>query len=781
MTERRFTTGLELSRRDALAGALAVGLFFSKSAAALPRVAPPTGASKLTLWYRQPAHYWVEALPVGNGGLGAMIYGGTTCERLQLNEDTFWAGGPYDPSSAEAREALPEVRKLIFDGRFAEAQAIAQEKMMARPIRQMSYQTLGELALETGAPARAEEYRRWLDLETAEAVVEWRAGERRFRRTVYASAADNVIVVDCEADGEPFDLAIVWPEGEASIQGDVLWRVGGNKGQHGVDGALSFATGVKVIAKGGEIAPRERGIGVRAARRVVLLIAAATSYRDWRNVDADPVAAVREALDQASQHSPEELRTRAVAEHRRLFDGFDLDLGPDPFPDIATDERIRYSHERGRDDPFLAALYVQYARYLLISCSRPGSQPANLQGLWNDSDSPPWGSKYTININTEMNYWPAERLGLGECVEPLIRLVEDLAESGRRTARINYGARGWVAHHNTDLWRATAPIDAAFYGLWPMGGAWLCQHLWDRWDYTRERAVLERIYPLMRDAGLFFLDTLIEHPDGSGLVTCPSMSPENAHRPGVSLCAGPAVDRQILRELFANIIAAAEELGVDEGLRHEFAAARARLPADRIGEAGQLQEWLDDWDMTAPEIQHRHVSHLYAVHPGHEIGPETPELYKAARRSLEIRGDDATGWGIGWRINLWARLGDGLRAYTVLRKLFGPDRTYPNMFDAHPPFQIDGNFSGAAGVIEMLARDRPQALELLPALPPAWTEGAIANLRLRGAMSLDMRWRQGRVVEAAITALRDAERVLIYNGRSRRLHFKAGRTTRLPV
>ena len=761
-----------VTRRRVVSGGLAAASLYATGLRAHPLTAKPEVDTAWLLWYRQPARHWVEALPIGNGRLGGMIFGGTEHETIQLNEDTLWAGGPYDPANPGARVALPQVRDLIRQGRFKEAQQLADEEMMARPLRQMSFQTLGNLHIDTEGAGSAGRYRRWLDLDRAVAVTEWNAGDRLVRRTAYSSAADNVLVVEYETGGRPLCATVRFSDG-SDIRGDELWLRGRNRSEHGVPGALEYAVAVKVDGVA-ELRAVPAGIRVSCKDKLRLLVSAHTSYRNWRNADADPAAAVRDDIDSASALDADACMSRHIEAHHRLFRGFDIHLGDDPFPDIPTDERIRFSHDRNRDDPYLVALYLQFARYLLISSSRPGCQPANLQGLWNDSNEPPWGSKYTININTEMNYWPAEPTGLGRCVEPLVRMVEDLAESGSRTARMNYGARGWVVHHNTDLWRASAPIDGAFYGLWPTGGAWLCKHLWDRWDFTRDRAILERIHPLLRDAGLFFLDTLVDAADGSGLVTSPSMSPENAHRPDVSICEGPAMDRQLLRELFANIIEASELLDADPELRREFSEAMQRLPDDRVGSAGQLQEWLEDWDMSVPEIQHRHVSHLYAVYPGHAIGPETPELYKAARRSLEIRGDDATGWGIGWRINLWARLGDGKRAYTVLKKLLGPERTYPNLLDAHPPFQIDGNFGGAAGILEMLLRDRPRDLELLPALPDAWPSGFVDGVRLRGGIRARIEWSEGRLRRAVFRSDVATERDVRYAGMTHALRLQPG-------
>ncbi len=414
----------------------------------------------------------------------------------------------------------------------------------------------------------------------------------------------------------------------------------------------------------------------------------------------------------------------------------------------------------------------------MLASSRPGTQPANLQGIWNDLTDPPWGSKYTVNINTEMNYWLPDAANLPECMEPLIRLVEDVAITGRETARVMYDAPGWVLHHNTDLWRATAPIDGPKWGLWPTGGAWLCAHLWDHVGFGSDDALVERLYPLIVGAAEFFAHTLVPLDGTDLLVTAPSVSPENEHPHGTSLCYGPAMDSQILRDLFSAAIEAGERLGRDADLREKFAAIRTRLPADRIGKAGQLQEWLEDWDLDVPEIHHRHVSHLYALYPAHQISPDTTtELAEAARKSLNLRGDEATGWGTGWRINLWARLRDGERAHSILQRLLSPDRTYPNMFDAHPPFQIDGNFGGAAGVLEMLVQSRPGMLHLLPALPPEWPTGSLRGVRARGGIEIDMTWRDGRVSTLKLKSSRPQVLTLRTGGYADELDLGAGWTT----
>jgi alpha-L-fucosidase 2 len=789
---------LELTRRElckAMGAGLAVGVVavagegvaapVANPSVELPPVAPKDA---LKLWYPQPATEWVEALPVGNGRLAAMVWGGIAHERLQLNEDTLYAGGPYDATSPDALAALPQVRELIFAGRYAEAEKLADEKLLSRPLKQMPYQPLADLLLDFDRADGIADYRRELDLDSAIATTTFASGGALHRREVFVSPVDQCIVVrlSCNQPGRvSLRIGIDSPQaGQVVAAQDGLLFSGNNAGFAGIEGQLRFALRVLPKATGGSVRVLRDRIHVENADEVVLLLTAATSYRRYDDVSGDPLTATTQTLRTAAAFDYPTLLQRHLAEHRRLFRRVAIELGSSEAAKLPTDERVR--RFAGGDDPALAALYHQYGRYLLICSSRPGSQPANLQGVWNDLMMPPWESKYTININTEMNYWPSEPSALHECVEPLEAMLFDLAQTGAHTAKAIYDAPGWVVHNNTDLWRQAGPIDGAQWSLWPLGGVWLLQQLWDRWDYGRDRAYLKKIYPLFKGAAEFFVATLQRDPTTGAMVTNPSISPENQHPFGAAVCAGPSMDAQLLRDLFAQCIAMGKLLGVDDAFGAQLTQLRSQLPPHRIGQAGQLQEWQQDWDMQAPEIHHRHVSHLYALHPSSQINVrDTPDLAAAAKRSLEIRGDNATGWGIGWRLNLWARLRDGEHAYRILELLLAPDRSYPNLFDAHPPFQIDGNFGGNAGITEMLVQSWGGTVFLLPALPKAWLNGSVRGLRVRGAASLDLSWEQGQLKNAVLHSdngghyeISYADQVLAFElgaGRERRVGLKNNR------
>ena len=751
--------------------------------------------SSFKLTFDKPAAKWTEALPLGNGRIGAMVFGGTEDERLQINESTLWGGRPHDYTNPDAYSHLDEIRQLIFAGKIEEAEELS-ENLMGKPRLLMPYQPFCDVRLHFSGHGQATEYRRELHLDAAIAETAYKIGATNFRREVFVSYPDQVLVVRITAN-EPgqvtFSVGMDSPQAGTNVEAtanDKLQLTGqiqprqnrpsswtGSWDQPG----MRFAAILKVLPERGSVRNAGGRLEISGANAVTILFSNATSFKNYRDISSDALGAAGAYLERASKRSYDSLRKRHLDDFRPLFSRVQLRLGEDRSTE-STDQRIKNFAEN--EDPTLLALYFEFGRYLLIAASRPGGQPANLQGIWNEDLLPAWSSKMTTNINLEMNYWQADTGDLWETQEPLWSLIRDLRVSGSDTACVDYHSKGWVLHHNTDIWRATTPVDGA-WGIWPTGGVWLANQMWDHYEFSGDGEFLRRdAYPAMKEAAGFALDTLVEAPAGTPLagrlVTNPSTSPENQYvlnRRPHHLTYAPTMDIELIREIFKNCQRAAEILGTDAEFRSELDRAEKRLPPLQIGKRGQLQEWIKDYDEVEP--QHRHVSHLYSLYPGHDISLKTtPELAAAAKKTLELRGDGGTGWSTVWRVALWARLHNPEHAYNNLKILITTS-TLPNMFDLCPPFQIDGNLGGPAAITEMLVQSTPDEITVLPALPRQWPSGSLQGVRVRGGGKVDITWKDDRLTEFRLRSDLAVKYRVKYGGNTANIRIQPEKAIRL--
>ena len=759
----------------------------------------------LKLWYDAPARQWTDALPLGNGRLGAMVFGTPAQERIQINEETIWGGGPHNNVNYAAKDGLDQIRQALWEGRRSDAQALCDQYISSKSAHGMPYQTAGSLMLDFNGITDFTDYYRELDIDRAVAMTRFKANGVEYTRECFVSFPDQVIVMRLTASAKgalTFNASYNLPYREdriisrsAQVTGKQAVMTVSCKGDdhEGIEGKIRFTDKTLIVPEGGQMTADDNTIAVNGADAVTIYISIGTNFVNYQSVSGDENQVADRWIEPLSKGKKkyDKMLADHIAAYQKQFHTVTLDLGTNDQAKLPTDQRVAQFAQTF--DPQLVELYFQFGRYLLICCSQPGGQAANLQGIWNESRQAPWDGKYTTNINVEMNYWPAFVCGIPQTFDPFLQLVKDCAEHGKETAQM-YGCRGWTLHHNTDIWRSTGAVDGAYNGMWPTGAAWFCQQIWDGYLFNQDRKYLEEIYPIMKSACEFFIDFLVAEPVSGHnyLVIAPSYSPENAPhvqdvlgKGNITTVFGATMDNQMMADLFGNMIDAAQLMGEkDAQFIKTLKDVKSRLAPMKIGKWGQLQEWFEDWD--DPKDNHRHVSHLWGMYPGRQITADgTPDLFKAVRTSLEARGDESTGWSMGWKVCLWARLLDGNHAYKLIqdqikpaggRGFGGRGGTYNNLFDAHPPFQIDGNFGCTAGIAEMLVQSHTGKVVLLPALPDVWKDGSVKGLCCRGGFVLEeLTWKDGKPTTVKVRSTAGGKLDIAWNGKSQSIDTKAGK------